>query len=190
MNNVDTDVIITMDDLLSLPRAELGRAAFSSIRYREDGSENPDFPLNRPACRDASILVAGRNFGAGSSREGAVYALAGLGIRVLVASSFGDIFLGNCIKNGLCPARVDEVEIAKLQDLADAGVPFDIDLGAGVIDVADERFTFELDDALRSRLLDGADEIATTLRHDAAIGAWQGRDRRERPWVWSAGCSL
>lgn len=186
MHNVDTDVIITMDNLLSLPRSELGRVAFSSIRYHEDGSEVADFVLNQEAFRGASILVAGRNFGAGSSREGAVYALVGLGIQVIVASSFGDIFFGNCIKNGVLPARVDEIEAAHLLDLAETGTSFEIDLQERMIVAGDERFAFVIDDGLRARLLDGADEIAATLTHDASIVNWQKSDRQARPWVWSS----
>ena len=174
-------------DLLSLPRAELGRAAFSSIRYRPDGTEDPGFVLNHPNFRDASILVAGRNFGAGSSREGAVHALSGLGIRVVLATSFGDIFLGNCVKNGLLPALVDDPALAALRDRADQGISFDINLEACSIEVGRERFAFDLDGGLRARLLAGGDEIASTLRHDAAVAAWQRRDRDAHPWVWPPG---
>ena len=190
LENVDTDVIIPMDALLSRPRDELGARAFEPLRYRADGSEIADFVLNRTAYRSASILIAGRNFGCGSSREGAVHALAGFGLRVVIAPTFGDIFYSNCLKNGVLPVRLEDNSVRILMEAADraaGSAPFRVDLAEQTIlapGVA--AITFDFDPALKQRLIDGEDEIAMTLRHEAAIRAWRKRDRAERPWAWRA----
>jgi len=187
IDNVDTDIIIPMSVLVSVPRPQLGHYAFQQIRYQADGAERGDFVLNQPQFRGASILIAGRNFGCGSSREWAVYALERLGIRVVVASSFGDIFLSNCIKNGLLPATLPEAEVLALMAEADAiagSSRFEVDLTEECIRAPSGRtWRFGIDAALRSALLHGRDEIAATMDHDAAIRAFQARTREERPWL-------
>ncbi len=175
--NLDTDVIIRIERLTS--GQPLGPYAFEALRYRPDGSENPDFPFHQPGCRGAPILIAGPNFGCGSSREGAVTALLAMGLRCVIADSFGDIFYGNCFQNGLLPIRLAPTEIAALAgDLT-------VDLRAGTITAPSGRIvTFELDALRRTALLEGLDDIGLTLKHRAAIAAWQQHDRATRPWVW------
>ena len=187
-DNLDTDVIIPMAPMMTTPRTELGPVAFEPLRYDEEGQERPDFVLNRPAFRDASVLIAGRNFGCGSSRERAVDALTGFGIRVVVAPSFGDIFFGNCIKNGLLPVRLDEAAHARVLQRAEAVAGealFGADLpGQRLVVPGLGDVPFEIDAGHKRRLLDGRDEIELTLDHATEIDAWQAEDRRRRPWVW------
>lgn len=187
-DNVDTDLIIPMEPLLSVPRAELGRHAFRAVRYAPGGTPNPDFVLNQARFAGASILVAGRNFGCGSSREGAVHALAGMGFDVVVASSFGDIFLGNCVKNSVVPLQVAAADLQHLHDAVAATptpVRGSLDLATMELTVGPVRVPGHLDPALRERL-DGGDEIDLTLRHAARIAAFQARDRVARPWIWQS----
>lgn len=187
-DNVDTDVIIPMVPLMMTPTAQLGEKAFEPLRYDEDKEERPDFVLNQPPFRDASILVTGRNFGCGSSREGAVYALDGFGIRVVVAPSFGDIFFGNCIKNGVLPVRLDEgthAEVMKRAQTVAGEALFGADLQGQVLIVPGlGEVPFDIDAGHKKRLLDGRDEIELTLDYDDQITAWQEADRARRPWVW------
>lgn len=187
--NIDTDVIIPMAPLMMTPRARLGEKAFLPIRYLKDGSENPDFVLNRAAFRNASVLVVGRNFGCGSSREGAVNALEGLGISVIIAPTFGDIFYGNCIKNGVLPIQLPEEDHAvAMHAAAEAAghAPFHVDLPEQRITLPDgTSISFEIDPGHKERLLNGLDEIALTATYRAEIAEYQAADRRTRPWIWS-----
>jgi 3-isopropylmalate/(R)-2-methylmalate dehydratase small subunit len=183
--NIDTDVIIRIERLTAGAREQLGFHAFEALRYRVDGTENPDFPFNRPGFRTAPILVAGANFGCGSSREGAVWALMGMGLRCVIAPSFGDIFYNNCFQNGMLPIVLDETRLAALAERATAGEPLTVDLEqrtllwpGGVI------VGFEIDAMLRQSLLTGLDAIELTLSDAAIIAAWQVGDRAGRPWVW------
>jgi 3-isopropylmalate/(R)-2-methylmalate dehydratase small subunit len=178
--NLDTDVIIRIERLTS--GQPLGNYAFEALRYRPDGSENPDFPFHQPGCRGAPILIAGPNFGCGSSREGAVTALLAMGLRCVIADSFGDIFYGNCFQSGLLPIRLPATEIAALA--AETG-DVTVDLRAGTISTSSGRILpFALDALRRTALLEGLDEIGLTLKHAAEIAAWQQQDRTARPWVW------
>lgn len=186
-DNVDTDVIIPLGTLMEVARADLGRFAFAPLRYGPDGRERPGFPLNRPALRGASILVAGRSFGTGSSREGAVHALDGFGIRVVVAESFGDIFAANCVKNGLLPIALAPERLAGVREAVervDGAEPFGVDLVARRLRGPGVDLEFDVDPAARSRLLDGRDDVGRTLELDDAIRRFQARDRLRRPWVW------
>lgn len=184
--NIDTDVIIRIERLTTLTGQALGPVALEALRYRADGSEDPDFVLNQPAFREAPILLAGANFGCGSSREGAVTALMARGIRCVIAPSYGDIFFNNCFQNGLLPIRLSEPQIAALADEAGGGESLHVDLtartlttpGGSVID-------FEIDSTRRECMLQGLDDIGLTLKDDALIRAWQQRDRAARPWVWA-----
>jgi 3-isopropylmalate/(R)-2-methylmalate dehydratase small subunit len=185
--NVDTDVIIRIERLIALDRKELGPHAFAPLRYRADGSENPDFVLNRPPYRDAKILIAGENFGCGSSREGAVWALWGMGLRSVVAPSFGDIFFNNCFQNGLLPIVLEAMTVERLAKLVEAapGEPLTVDLDACIIQTpAGERIPFAVDPGRRAALLAGLDEIGQTLQRDGEIAAFQARDRQSRPWIY------
>lgn len=187
-HNVDTDVIITIDRLMALPRAEMGGYAFEVWRFLSDGSENPEFELNRPGFRDAEILIAGRNFGCGSSREMAVWALAGMGMRCVIAPSFGDIFANNCVKNGVLaialPEDVVEGLAAEAERVAGAR-PFTVDLETGILTTpGGDTVSFEIAAGDREALLSGLDEIGKTLELGARIDAFQARDREQRPWIY------
>lgn len=186
IDNVDTDLIVRIERLTSFARGELGPWAFEALRYRADGSEDPAFVLNQPAWRDAPILVGGRNFGCGSSREGAVWALLSRGIRCVIAESFGDIFHANCFQNGVLPICVSVADLARLHaacvpDAAD----WEVDLQTQRISLPDgDVLSFEVDPLRRAALLEGLDDIARTLKLRSAIDAWQARDRAARPWIW------
>ncbi len=185
--NIDTDVIIPIDDCVSVPRAEQGRCAFRAWRYRADGSENPDFVLNRAPFRDAVILIAGINFGCGSSREPAVWALMGLGIRAIIAPSFGDIFYNNCFQNGVLPIMLPEDSVRAIATEIEAApdAPMTVDLeNRVIINERGLRIPFSIDEARRTALLEGLDEIGMTLKRDAKISAWQNADRARRPWIY------
>src|SRR5262245_44419977 len=126
--NIDTDVIIRIERFATLPASKLGPWAFEVLRYDADGNENPDFVFNRPAFRNSPILISGRNFGCGSSREGAVWALKGMGVRVIIAESFGDIFFSNCFQNGLLPISLDAAEIERLAAVCADGSNIEVNL--------------------------------------------------------------
>lgn len=187
--NIDTDVIIRIDRLAKLPRAELGRFAFEALRYRADGSEDPAFVLNRPPYREARILVAGANFGCGSSREMAVWAIAGLGLRVVIAPSFGEIFFANCFQNGLLPVTLPAETVARLTERLQAdpaAARMTVDLArCEILTGWGETIPFAMEGLRRRMLLEGADEVALTLAREAEIAAFQARDRERRPWVYA-----
>ena len=187
-SNIDTDVIIRIERLVgNSVRGTLGKWAFGSLRYRPDGSENPEFILNREPYRKAEVLVTGPNFGCGSSREGAVWSLQELGVRALIGSSFGDIFFANCFQNGILPIVVDKAIVDGL------AAEIEATQGAGRIgiDLREQKITspsgkqhrFEMDPRRRAGLLEGLDEVALTLRRDDEIRAFQAADRGERPWI-------
>ena len=186
-NNVDTDVVIPMRRIINNSRDEFGRYCFEAWRYRPDGSDNPDFPLNQPRYRDAKILVAGDNFGCGSSREHAVWALQGLGIRCVIAPSFGDIFFNNCIQNGMLAIRLPMPEVQRLADeIAGADTAeMTVDLEAQrIVAPSGAATAFEIEPERRQGLLEGLDQIGMTLRLDDQIRAFQRQDRNERPWIY------
>ena len=183
--NVDTDQILPAR-YLKLPRSpELGRVLFDDLRRDADGSENPDFPLNRPVWRDAAILVAGRNFGGGSSREAAVYALYEAGIRCVIAPSFGDIFAQNSVKNGLVAAVVSEADVGELGALmaADPEMPVTVDLEQQTIARGNRNFAFVIDPVSRNQLLNGWDDVDLTDSNRDRIAAFKAADHGRRPWA-------
>lgn len=182
--NVDTDVIIRIERLTRIDHSGLGPYAFESLRYLEDGSENPEFVLNQPAWRGASILVAGPNFGCGSSREGAVWALKGAGIRCVIAPGFGDIFYDNCFQNGVLPIRLAAPAAKALMEHALARDVFTVDLAAQSVTAGGGSFAFQIDPWRRDSLLQGLDGIEFTLRSRDDIVRWQQADRARRPWAW------
>lgn len=189
--NVDTDVIIRIEKLAQCPRGELGAWAFGPLRFLADGSENPDFVLNQSGWRGAPILVAGPNFGCGSSREHAVWALQGMGIECVIAPSFGDIFRSNCFQNGVLPVQLADAEakalLAFLEERRQAGQPERI-----TVDLANQSIrwpggadlTFAIEARRRRALLEGLDEVGLTLTHLPQIDAWQAADRQRRTWIW------
>jgi 3-isopropylmalate/(R)-2-methylmalate dehydratase small subunit len=174
--NVDTDQIIPKQFLKRIERTGFGQYLFFDWRFRDDGSENPDFELNCPMYRGASILLARRNFGCGSSREHAPWALADYGIRVLIAPSFADIFYNNCFKNGMLPIRLDDSAVDDLFDRCakHRGYKLTVDLQACTIE--DEyglSRSFEVEPFRRHCLLNGLDDIALTLEHEGEIAAFE-----------------
>ncbi|MGJ7613951.1 MULTISPECIES: 3-isopropylmalate dehydratase small subunit [unclassified Variovorax] len=186
LDNVDTDVIIRINRLTELPRDQLGPYAFEALRFSADGSEDADCVLNRPPFRSAPILLAGRNFGCGSSREGAVWALASRGIRCVIAESFGDIFFGNCFQNGVLPIALPRATVDRLADQVASCASVTVDLHACRIEFPHgHRQPFTVDAMKRQALLDGMDDVTRTLQRRAAIAAWQATDRLARPWIWA-----
>jgi 3-isopropylmalate/(R)-2-methylmalate dehydratase small subunit len=183
--NVDTDMIIPKQYLKTIKRTGLGEGLFSEMRFNEDGSENPDFILNKPAYRKAQILVAGDNFGCGSSREHAPWALLDFGIRCVISTSFADIFYNNCFKNGILPITVSPEDLEKLFDDADRGAnaTLTIDLENQEIRGPDGgTIKFEIDAFRRHCLLNGLDDIGLTLEKAPAIDAFENK-LAERPWA-------
>ena len=184
--NVDTDAIIPKQYLKTIKRTGLGKGLFSEQRYKDDGSENPDFVLNKPAYRKAKILVAGDNFGCGSSREHAPWALADFGIRSVISTSFGDIFYNNCFKNGLLPIRVSKEDLDKLFDDADRGsnATLSIDLEKQEIRGPDGGVVkFEIDPFRKHCLLNGLDDIGLTQQKKSKIDSYEEKAAVARPWA-------
>lgn len=183
--NLDTDVIIRIEWLAELARDELGRYAMEALRYLPDGSEDASFILNQPAFRGAPFLLAGENFGCGSSREGAVWALQGIGVRCVIAPSFGDIFFSNCFQNGVLPIRLPAATVESLAGACSNGAPLRVDLMQCTLTTPTGAvISFSIDPMRREGLLNGLDDIGLTLKDDALICAWQQEDRRRRPWAW------
>jgi 3-isopropylmalate/(R)-2-methylmalate dehydratase small subunit len=183
--NVDTDVIIRIERLTESDPSILGRYAFEALRYAPDGSERPDFILNQPRFRGAPILLAGPNFGCGSSREGAVFALGGLGIRCVIADGFGDIFSSNCFQNGLLPICLPNTDVESLARHAALGTPFTVDLASQTVSTAGEVRAFFIDPRRRESLMEGLDDLGLTLKQMDRVRAWQSQDRQRRRWFWA-----
>ena len=184
--NVDTDMIIPKDYLKTIKRTGLGKGLFSEMRFNPDGSEVPDFVLNQPQYRKAQILVAGDNFGCGSSREHAPWALADFGIRCVISTSFADIFYNNCFKNGILPVIVTPEDLEKLMDDARRGAnaTLTVDLESQTIKGPDGgTVSFEIDAARKHRLLNGIDDIGDTLQNAPAIETFESRLAEDRPCV-------
>ena len=186
--NVDTDIILPARFLLITSKAGIGKYAFYERRYDADGTPKPDFVLNRSAYDGAQILVAGDNFGCGSSREQAPWALADLGFRCLIATGFGEIFRSNCLKNGMLPITVSASDHAQLMDDANQRRPLTINLVAGLIMRENgEQIAFALDRSKREALLNGWDEIdRIAARHGDAIAAFERKQQTQQPWLWAS----
>jgi 3-isopropylmalate/(R)-2-methylmalate dehydratase small subunit len=183
--NVDTDMIIPKQYLKTIKRTGLGTALFSEMRYKEDGSENPDFVLNQPAYRKSEILVAGDNFGCGSSREHAPWALLDFGIRCVISTSFADIFYNNCFKNGILPIVVSQEDLEKLFDDADRGsnATLTVDLVNQSIKGPDGgEIRFEIDPFRKHCLLNGLDDIGLTMEKSTKIDAYEEK-LKGRAWA-------
>jgi 3-isopropylmalate/(R)-2-methylmalate dehydratase small subunit len=186
IDNVDTDMIIPKQYLKTIKRTGLGAGLFSEMRYRDDGSPNPDFVLNKPAYSKAKILVAGDNFGCGSSREHAPWALLDFGIRCVISTDFADIFYNNCFKNGILPIKVSPEDLEKLMDDARRGAnaTLTIDLAAQEIKGPDGgTVRFELDAFRKHCLMEGLDDIGLTMVESPAILAFENKATAARPWV-------
>lgn len=184
LQNIDTDMIIPKQFLKTIKRTGLGKHLFDEMRYDDQGAEKPDFILNRPPYRQAEILIAGANFGCGSSREHAPWALADFGIRVIISESFADIFHNNCFKNGLLPIALPAETVEMLMQQAQQGVAMTVDLGTQKITLAGgDQIAFSLEPFHRTVLLEGLDDIALTLAREEKIAAYEALRRRERPWL-------
>ena len=184
--NVDTDMIIPKQYLKTIKRTGLGKGLFAEMRFKEDGSENPDFVLNKPAYRQAQILVAGDNFGCGSSREHAPWALLDFGIRCVISTSFADIFYNNCFKNGILPIKVSQEDLDKLFDDADRGSnsTLTIDLEAQEIRGPDGgSIKFEMDPFRKHCLINGLDDIGLTMEKAQSIATYEVKAAQSRPWL-------
>ncbi|MFN7001880.1 MAG: 3-isopropylmalate dehydratase small subunit [Roseinatronobacter sp.] len=184
--NIDTDMIIPKQFLKTIQRSGLGKNLFDEMRYDQDGNEIPDFVLNQPAYRKAQILIAGDNFGCGSSREHAPWALADFGIRAVVSTSFADIFYNNCFKNGMLPIVLPQEQVDILMEDTRRGenARIAIDLESQTVTSADgQEFRFEIDPFKKHCLLNGLDDIGLTLEKVSSIDAFEAGAQQARPWV-------
>ena len=187
--NVDTDMIIPKDYLKTIKRTGLGTGLFAEARYNEDGSPNPDFVLNKPAYQNAKILIAGDNFGCGSSREHAPWALLDFGIRCVISTSFADIFYNNCFKNGILPIKVPKEVIDKLMDDASRGsnAIIEVDLEKQEIKGPDgDTVHFDIDPFRKRCLLEGLDDIGLTMEKAPAIDDFEAKQKEAQPWLHAA----
>ncbi|MGC2856152.1 3-isopropylmalate dehydratase small subunit [Novispirillum sp. DQ9] len=192
MINVDTDMIIPKQFLKTIKRTGLGKNLFDEMRYDDKGAEVPDFVLNQPAYRNATILVAGDNFGCGSSREHAPWALLDFGIRCIIAPSFADIFYNNCFKNGILPIKLPQEQVDKLLDDASRGAnaTVTVDLEKQVITGPDGgSIAFDVDPFRKHCLLNGLDDIGLTLQKADKIKAFEEKQKREQPWLPTPGAA-
>ena len=186
IDNVDTDMIIPKQYLKTIKRTGLGKGLFAEMRYRDDGSENPDFVLNKPAYRKAKIIVAGDNFGCGSSREHAPWALLDFGVRCVISTGFADIFYNNCFKNGILPIKVSPGDLAKLMDDAERGAnaTLTVDLEKQEIRGPDGgKVKFEIDPFRKHCLIEGLDDIGLTMVNAPEIAAYEKKAAASRPWL-------
>jgi 3-isopropylmalate/(R)-2-methylmalate dehydratase small subunit len=184
--NVDTDKIIPKQYLKTIERTGLGKGLFSELRYNDDGTENKDFVLNKSQYRNAKILVAGDNFGCGSSREHAPWALLDYGIKVVISTSFADIFYNNCFKNGMLPIVLDEKEVSLLMEETERGsnATLSVDLESQEVTTSDgNKINFKIDKFLKHCLLNGLDDIALTLEKNSEIGSYEDKIKSQRPWL-------
>ncbi len=185
--NVDTDMIVPKQHLKTIKRTGLGKVLMEELRYDQQGEEIHEFILNKPPYRDAKIMIAGDNFGCGSSREHAPWALLDFGIRCVIAPSFADIFYGNCFKNGILPITLPQKQIDALMQAAEnpATAEMTIDLENQVIRAENTEYSFEIDAFRRNCLLNGFDDIALTLQKDEKIAAFETQQKASQPWLWS-----
>ena len=187
-NNVDTDQIIPKQFLKKVERSGFGIHLFHDWRYNDDGSDNTEFELNKPAFKGAKILVAGDNFGCGSSREHAPWAIADYGFNTIISTSSADIFYNNCFKNGILAIRVSQEQLEQLmaEISANEGVRFTVDLeNQQVITPAGNGFNFEIDPFRKGNLLSGLDDIGLTLKHVDKISAYEETHKQNFPWLWA-----
>ncbi len=184
--NIDTDMIIPKVFLKTIKRSGLGVNLFDEMRYDRQGNEIPDFVLNKPAYRDAQVIVAGDNFGCGSSREHAPWALADFGIKTVISTSFADIFYNNCFKNGILPIVLPQEAVDVLMDDAEKGANarMEIDLEAQTVTASDGQvFSFEIDAFKKHCLLNGLDDIGLTMEKASNIDSYEAKAGALRPWV-------
>jgi 3-isopropylmalate dehydratase small subunit len=185
MANIDTDQIIPKQFLKTIEREGLGKGLFYDLRFDGEGKAKPDFVLNQPAYAGASVLIAGDNFGCGSSREHAPWALLDFGVRCVIAPSFADIFYNNCFENGLLPVALPEEAVKVLMDEAKGGNHMvSVDLEAQtVVSPSGRQFSFEIDPGRKEKLLKGLDAVGETLQHADDISVFEERRKLSRPWL-------
>ena len=189
MVNVDTDMIIPKQFLKTIKRTGLGKNLFYELRYDENDSPIDSFVLNQDKYKDSQILITGKNFGCGSSREHAPWSILDYGIKCIIASSFADIFYNNCFKNGILPIKLDESEVTKLQKAAENSLSFTIDLENQKISYFDKNInhevSFEIDKAKKTSLLEGLDDIGLTLARVNHISDFENKQKSRTPWLYS-----
>jgi 3-isopropylmalate/(R)-2-methylmalate dehydratase small subunit len=186
-NNVDTDQIVPKQFLKKVERTGFGAHLFHDWRFNADGSDNPEFELNKPAFKDARILVTGDNFGCGSSREHAPWAIADYGFNTIISTSFADIFYNNCFKNSILPLVVNADKLRALMDeiAADEGVQFVVDLeNQKVSTPAGNDFDFEVEAFRKHNMMAGLDDIGLSLKHEDKISAFEEKNKQVYPWLW------
>ena len=187
-SNVDTDQIIPKQFLKKVERTGFGIHLFHDWRFLDDGSENPKFELNKPAFKGAKILVAGDNFGCGSSREHAPWAIEDFGFNTIISTSYADIFYSNCFKNGILPIRVSKAELAALMAEIEAneGIEYTVDLPPQTVTTPGGIIiNIEVDPFRKQSLIEGADDISWTLKHEAKITEFEAKNKQQFPWLWT-----
>ncbi|WP_417512801.1 3-isopropylmalate dehydratase small subunit [Minwuia sp.] len=186
IDNIDTDMIIPKLFLKTIKRSGLGKNLFDEMRYTEDGAEKPDFVLNKAPYRDAEILVAGKNFGCGSSREHAPWALVDFGIRCVIAESFADIFYNNCSKNGILAVPLPKAAIDYLLADAAEGLELTVDLESQTVKASNGKtFEFEIDPFRKHCLLNALDDIGLTMQSEKSIDTYEGSQKAAQPWLYA-----
>lgn len=182
--NVDTDMIIPKQFLRTIKRTGLGAGLFYEMRFDMEGKENPDFVLNREPFDNAQILIAGENFGCGSSREHAPWSLLDFGLRCIIAPSFGDIFYNNCFKNGILPLQLKQEEVDELMAAAAKGQQMTVNLSEQKVVCGNSVYEFEIDPFRKHCLLNGLDDIGLTLEKESHITAYETKNKQSKPWLW------
>ena len=185
MINIDTDMIIPKQFLKTIKRTGLGKSLFFEMRYDHDGKEIKDFILNNEPYNNSKILIAGKNFGCGSSREHAPWALLDFGITCVISSSYADIFYNNCFKNGILPITISEEKIKELAEYSNRKEEISIDLIEQKITFGNNEIKFEIDDFKKECLIEGYDDIALSLNHKSKIESFENKIKSERPWIFN-----
>ena len=183
--NIDTDMIIPKQFLKTIKRTGLGKSLFFEMRYDHDGKEIKDFILNNEPYNNSKILIAGKNFGCGSSREHAPWALLDFGITCVISSSYADIFYNNCFKNGILPITIPEEKIKELAEYSNRKEEISIDLIEQKITFGNNEIKFEIDDFKKECLIEGYDDIALSLNHKSKIESFENKIKSERPWIFN-----
>ena len=185
LQNIDTDMIIPKQFLKTIKRTGLGKSLFYEMRYDENGNKISDFILNKEPYNKSKILLAGKNFGCGSSREHAPWALSDFGIKSVISSSFADIFYNNCFKNGILPITISEEKIKELAEYSNRKEEISIDLIEQKITFGNNEIKFEIDDFKKECLIEGYDDIALSLNHKSKIESFENKIKSERPWIFN-----
>ena len=183
--NIDTDMIIPKQFLKTIKRTGLGKSLFFEMRYDHDGKEIKDFILNNEPYNNSKILIAGKNFGCGSSREHAPWALLDFGITCVISSSYADIFYNNCFKNGILPITISEEKIKELAEYSNRKEEISIDLIEQKITFGNNEIKFEIDDFKKECIIEGYDDIALSLNHKSKIESFENKIKSERPWIFN-----